>query len=112
LHELTVIARGRCVQKRGPRLAYTSEAFAIYDCMRHIKAPIHTLCVGSAFGEAAMLLAAGVPGMRAALPSSTIMLRQPIQRFEQMQASDVDIYRIEMRCDSVLLDGFVGAWGS
>ena len=36
-------------------------------------------------------------GKRAALPSSTIMLRHPIQRFQQMQASDIDIYRNELR---------------
>ena len=38
-----------------------------------------------------------VQGKRAALPSATIMLRQPIQRFQQMQASDIDIYRNELR---------------
>ena len=36
-------------------------------------------------------------GKRAALPSTSIMLRQPYQRFTQMQASDVDIYRNEIR---------------
>lgn len=44
-----------------------------------------TVCVGSAFGEAAMLLAAGEPGRRAALPSTSIMIRQPMQRYTQMQ---------------------------
>ena len=39
----------------------------------------------------------GWQGKRAALPSATIMLRQPIQRFQQMQASDIDIYRNELR---------------
>lgn len=38
-----------------------------------------------------------VQGKRAALPSATIMIRQPIQRFSQMQASDIDIYRNEIR---------------
>lgn len=85
------------VQKGGDKLGYESEAFAIYDTMRYIKPPIGTVCVGSAFGEAGMLLAAGEPGKRAALPSATIMLRQPIQRFQQMQASDIDIYRNELR---------------
>ena len=36
-------------------------------------------------------------GMRASLPSASIMLRQPMQRFAQMQASDIDIYRNEIR---------------
>jgi len=65
--------------------------------MRYIKPPVYTVCVGNAFGEAAMLLAAGQAGNRAALPSASIMLRQPMQRFTQMQASDIDIYRNEIR---------------
>lgn len=197
----------RGLQKGGAKLGYEAEAFAIYDTMRYIKPPVRTVAVGSAFGEAAMLLAAGekvssmhfptkaygrlnpsppppwpacaccsprdvlpvsnstdvvfllcrlamlgsawrgttgseccrgrgfwetgLPGLslpgatrvfggglsrchrcesqrisrvlmllqghRAALPSATIMLRQPIQRFAQMQASDIDIYRTELR---------------
>lgn len=42
----------------------------------YIKTPIFTLCVGNAWGEAALLLAAGAKGNRAALPSSTIMMKQ------------------------------------
>jgi ATP-dependent Clp protease, protease subunit len=88
------------MQRGESRLGYEHEAFAIYDTMSYIKCPISTLCVGTAFGESAMLLAAGKAGMRAALPSATIMLRQPIQRFERMQATDIDIYRNELRCFS------------
>jgi ATP-dependent Clp protease protease subunit len=84
-------------QKGSGKLGYEAEAFAIYDTMRYIKPPVATVCVGSAFGEAAMLLAAGEPGRRAALPSTSIMIRQPMQRFTQMQASDIDIYRNELR---------------
>ncbi len=73
-------------QKGSGKLGYEAEAFAIYDTMRYIKPPVATVCVGSAFGEAAMLLAAGEPGRRAALPSTSIMIRQPMQRFTQMQA--------------------------
>lgn len=87
----TGVARG------GNKLGYEAEAFAIYDTMRYIKPPVYTICVGNAFGEAAMLLAAGREGNRAALPSASIMLRQPMQRFTQMQASDIDIYRNELR---------------
>lgn len=90
------------MQKGGPRLGFEAEAFAIYDVMQFVKPPLKTMCVGSAFGEAAMLLAAGNPGSRAALPSATIMLRQPIQRFQQMQASDIDIARNELRCAPLL----------
>lgn len=79
--------RAPCPQKGSGKLGYEAEAFAIYDTMRYIKPPVATVCVGSAFGEAAMLLAAGEPGRRAALPSTSIMIRQPMQRFTQMQAS-------------------------
>lgn len=41
-----------------------------------MKPPIFTLCVGNAWGEAALLLAAGATGNRSALPSSTIMIKQ------------------------------------
>jgi ATP-dependent Clp protease protease subunit len=88
---------GIIVQRGGDKLGYEAEAFAIYDTMRYIKPPVYTICVGNAFGEAAMLLAAGKEGNRAALPSASIMLRQPMQRFTQMQASDIDIYRNEIR---------------
>jgi len=81
----------------GDKLGYEAEAFAIYDTMRYIKPDVYTICVGNAFGEAAMLLAAGKAGNRAALPSASIMIRQPMQRFTQMQASDIDIYRNEIR---------------
>lgn len=83
--------------RQGSRLGYETEALSIYDTMAHVKPPVRTLCVGTAFGEAALLLAAGEKGARAALPSASVMLRQPMQRFQQMQATDVDIYRKEMR---------------
>ena len=88
------------MQKGEAKLGWEQEAFAIYDVMSYVKCPISTLCVGTAFGESAMLLACGSPGKRGALPSATIMLRQPMQRFDQMQASDIDIYRNELRCDA------------
>ncbi|KAJ1415048.1 ClpP/crotonase-like domain superfamily [Sesbania bispinosa] len=81
--------------KGGEKLGYETEAFAIYDVMRYVKPPIFTLCVGNAWGEAALLLAAGAKGNRSALPSSTIMIRQPIARF-QGQATDVNLARKEV----------------
>ncbi|XWS38654.1 hypothetical protein CRYUN_Cryun19dG0149400 [Craigia yunnanensis] len=79
--------------KGGEKLGYETEAFAIYDVMGYVKPPIFTLCVGNAWGEAALLLAAGATGNRSALPSSTIM---PIARF-QGQATDVDLARKEVK---------------
>ncbi|KAJ0047628.1 hypothetical protein Pint_15765 [Pistacia integerrima] len=82
--------------KGGEKLGYETEAFAIYDVMSYVKPPIFTLCVGNAWGEAALLLAAGARGNRSALPSSTIMMKQPIARF-QGQATDVDLARKEIK---------------
>lgn len=48
-----------CRRQDGKKLGYDTEAFAIYDTMQYVKPPIHTICVGTAWGEAAMLLASG-----------------------------------------------------
>lgn len=82
--------------KGGEKLGYETEAFAIYDTMRYVKPPIFTLAIGNAWGEAALLLAAGSKGNRSALPSATIMMKQPIARFRG-QATDIDIQRKEIR---------------
>jgi len=82
--------------KDGEKLGYETEAFAIYDTMRYVKPPIFTLCVGNAWGEAALLLAAGSKGNRSTLPSATIMIKQPIAQFRG-QATDLDIARKEVR---------------
>ena len=50
---------------------------AIYDTMRHMRAPVSTFCVGMAASLAAVLVAAGEKGKRAALPNSRIMIHQP-----------------------------------
>ncbi|QCR18823.1 ClpP family protease [Agrococcus sp. SGAir0287] len=52
-------------------------ALAVYDTMRFVRSPIATTCVGQAKGPAAVLLAAGAPGRRAALPHARIVLHQP-----------------------------------
>ena len=63
---------------------------AIYDTMQYIKSPASTICVGMAASMAAMLLAAGEPGKRLALPNSEIMIHQVLGGAEG-QASDVKI---------------------
>jgi ATP-dependent Clp protease protease subunit len=49
----------------GEPVGFETEAFAICDTMNYIKPPIHTICLGSAMGMAAMLLSAGTKGSRA-----------------------------------------------
>ncbi len=74
----------------GDPVGFETEAFAIYDTMKYIKPPIHTICIGSAMGMAAMLLSAGTKGCRASLPHTTIILHQP-KSFAQGQATDIQI---------------------
>ncbi|MEX0159466.1 MULTISPECIES: ClpP family protease [unclassified Microbacterium] len=52
-------------------------ALAIYDTMQHIRPSVATTCVGQAIGPAALLVAAGAPGQRAALAHARIVLHQP-----------------------------------
>ncbi|UJP09638.1 ATP-dependent Clp protease proteolytic subunit [Microbacterium sp. KUDC0406] len=54
-----------------------SAALAIYDTMQHIRPRVSTTCVGQAIGPGAILLAAGAPGMRSALPHARMVLHQP-----------------------------------
>lgn len=68
---------------------------AIYDTMRYIKSKVSTLCLGQASSMAAILLAAGEPGMRYSLPHSRILIHQPMGGF-QGQASDIDIHAREI----------------
>ncbi|MBP8618041.1 MAG: ATP-dependent Clp endopeptidase proteolytic subunit ClpP [Candidatus Pacebacteria bacterium] len=63
---------------------------AIYDTMQFIKADISTICVGMAASMGAVLLAAGTPGKRLALPNSEIMIHQVMGGFEG-QATDIKI---------------------
>lgn len=54
-----------------------SAGLAIYDTMKHMSCPVHTWCIGMAASMGALLLAAGTPGKRHALPHSRIMIHQP-----------------------------------
>ena len=74
----------------GDPVGFETEAFAICDTMRYIKPPIHTICIGSAMGMAAMLLSAGTKGCRASLPNASIILHQP-KSYAQGQATDIQI---------------------
>ena len=64
--------------------------FAIYDTMSFIKPDISTICFGQAASAAAVLLAAGTPGKRLALPHARILLHQPYAA-SQGQATDIEL---------------------
>lgn len=67
-----------------------SAGLAIYDTMQYIKSPVSTICIGMAASMASILLAAGAPGKRFALPNSEIMIHQVMGGAEG-QASDIKI---------------------
>lgn len=68
---------------------------AIYDTMQYVKPKISTLCMGQAASMAAVLLAAGEPGKRFALPHSRILLHQ-LMGGVQGQATDIAIHSKEI----------------
>lgn len=68
---------------------------AIYDTMQYIRPEIQTVCMGQAASAAAVLLAAGTPGKRLALPNARILLHQPSGGAEG-QSSDLEIQAQEI----------------
>ena len=69
---------------------------AIYDTMQFIKPDIQTVCLGQAASAAAVLLAAGTPGKRLALPNSRILIHQPYTEGTGGQISDLEIQANEI----------------
>ncbi|MDR9443621.1 MAG: ATP-dependent Clp protease proteolytic subunit [Microbacteriaceae bacterium] len=70
---------------------------AIYDTMQYIKPNVQTVCLGQAASAAAVLLAAGAPGKRLALPNARILIHQPASGGGgQGQASDIEIQAKEI----------------
>lgn len=70
---------------------------AIYDTMQYIKPNVQTVCLGQAASAAAVLLAAGAPGKRLALPNARILIHQPASGGNgQGQASDIEIQAKEI----------------
>ena len=69
---------------------------AIYDTIRYIKADVQTVCLGQAASAAAVLLAAGTPGKRMALPNSRIIIHQPATEGGYGQGSDIEIQAREI----------------
>ncbi|MBM3334426.1 ATP-dependent Clp protease proteolytic subunit [Candidatus Sumerlaeota bacterium] len=68
---------------------------AIYDTMQFVKPDVSTTCVGQAGSMAAILLGAGAPGKRFALPHSRIIIHQPMAGVSG-QATDIDIQTREI----------------
>lgn len=72
-----------------------TSGLSIYDTMQFIRCPVTTLCVGQAASMGSLLLCAGEPGHRYALPNARIMVHQPSGGF-QGQATDILIHAREI----------------
>jgi ATP-dependent Clp protease protease subunit len=69
---------------------------ALYDTMQYVRPDISTVCLGQASSAAAILLAAGTPGKRMALPNSRILIHQPAMEGGYGQGSDIEIHAKEI----------------
>ncbi len=69
---------------------------AIYDTMQYVRPEISTVCLGQAASAAAVLLSAGTPGKRMALPNSRIIIHQPATEGGYGQGSDIEIQAKEI----------------
>jgi ATP-dependent Clp protease protease subunit len=69
---------------------------AIYDTMQWVKPDIQTVCMGQAASAAAVLLAAGTPGKRLALPNARILIHQPWSEGGRGDLSDLEIQANEI----------------
>jgi ATP-dependent Clp protease protease subunit len=75
----------------------------IYDTMQYIRPDVSTICLGWAASAAAVILAAGAPGKRYALPHSTVLLHQP-HGGAQGQSVDIDIQAREVLRQRAVVD--------
>lgn len=84
-----------------------TSGLAVYDTMQYVRPKIATMCIGQAASMGSLLLAAGEPGMRYALPNARIMVHQPSGGY-QGQATDIEIHAREtMKLKAQLNDIYV-----
>ncbi|WP_290055276.1 ATP-dependent Clp protease proteolytic subunit [Amycolatopsis solani] len=79
-----------------PGGSFTS-LMAIYDTMQFVRPDIQTYCLGQAASAAAVLLSAGTPGKRYALPNSRVLIHQPATEGTYGQVSDLEIQANEIQ---------------
>lgn len=77
---------------------------AIYDTMQYVRPDVQTVCLGQAASAAAVLLAAGAPGKRAALPNARVLIHQPSTQGTQGQVSDLEIQAREIERMRTLME--------
>lgn len=91
----------------GESVGFETEAYAIIDTMRYINPEVHTIAVGKAHGNAAMLLASGKPGCRYALPHANIVTCPPRLNRAMGSSSDVMIKANELEANTTTYVDFM-----
>lgn len=80
---------------------------AIYDTMQYISCDVATYCIGQAASMGAVLLTAGAPGKRRALPNARIMIHQPLAGMEgtatELEIHANEVLRVKQRMNEILL---------
>ncbi|MEV7965730.1 ATP-dependent Clp protease proteolytic subunit [Sphaerisporangium sp. NPDC088356] len=89
-----------------PGGSFTAMA-AIYDTMQFVRPEIQTVCIGQAASAAAVLLAAGTPGKRAALAQSRVLLHQPSTEGSFGPTSDMEVQAREIMRMRAMLEGLI-----
>jgi ATP-dependent Clp protease, protease subunit len=89
-----------------PGGSFTS-LMAIYDTMQYVRPEITTVCLGQAASAAAVLLAAGTPGKRLAVPNARILIHQPATEGGYGQSSDIEIQAREILRIRSLMEGML-----
>eukprot|EP01043_Picozoa_sp_COSAG02_P036408 COSAG02_NODE_2663_length_8302_cov_44.083994_8_plen_336_part_00 len=80
-----------------------TSGLAIYDVMQYVRSPVHTLCIGHASSMAAILLAAGEPGHRRALPHARMMIHSASGGYSRSKVEDVMVHAEELKAKNDLL---------
>jgi len=75
----------------------------MYDAMQYVRPLVETTCLGMAASGASLLLSAGAPGRRLALPNSLVVIHQPWAQGMQGQATDLDVHAREILRQRALL---------
>lgn len=87
---------------------HVTAGLAIYDTMQHITPKVSTICVGQAASMGALLLAAGAPKKRFALPNARVMIHQPLGGASgpatEVEIQTQEILRLKQRLNEILVE--------
>lgn len=95
-----------CIYINSPGGSMTA-ALAIYDTMQFVMPDISTICMGQAVSTSALLVAAGTPGKRSALPNARLIITQPTLKQLRGQATDIGIHAREIIRLRSLINGIL-----